>query len=102
MKFGPKNIGPKVSPVTKIQGRNYKKSPGSHYGTREQWYNKRQLVLRRDNYTCNRCSKQYKPPLHGNLHVDHIIPLSKGGSNSTYNLQTLCQNCHKAKHPHMK
>jgi 5-methylcytosine-specific restriction protein A len=30
-------------------------------------------------------------------HVDHIVPLSQGGTNATSNLQTLCQPCHSRK-----
>lgn len=32
------------------------------------------------------------------LHVHHITPLSKGGSNQLSNLQVLCESCHSHKH----
>lgn len=40
--------------------------------------------------------------LRGYFHLDHIIPLAKGGTNNRRNLQLLCQQCNLskgAKHP---
>ncbi|MGL4943487.1 MAG: HNH endonuclease [Thermoguttaceae bacterium] len=31
------------------------------------------------------------------MHVDHIVPRSKGGTNDDDNLQTLCQKCNLGK-----
>ena len=43
------------------------------------------------NKKCNLCDKELK--LSG-FHIDHILPLSRGGNNETENLQILCQPCH--------
>jgi hypothetical protein len=36
------------------------------------------------------------------LHVHHVIPLSRGGSNALSNLLTLCEKHHASKHMHMR
>lgn len=45
-------------------------------------------------HTCLKCGK--KPA----KSVDHVKPLSKGGTNTLDNLQLLCLNCNKAKGAH--
>jgi 5-methylcytosine-specific restriction endonuclease McrA len=32
------------------------------------------------------------------LHIDHVIPLAKGGEHSDENIQLLCQPCNQSKH----
>lgn len=51
----------------------------------------RHEVFKRDNYTCVECGASKKDG--ATLHVDHIIPSVKGGTDEMDNLQTLCQDC---------
>lgn len=44
------------------------------------------------NYSCLRCNKKDIE-----LTIDHIIPLSKGGSNNIDNIQPLCRSCNSLK-----
>jgi hypothetical protein len=53
--------------------------------------NVRNEVWRRDQGKCVQCSSVR------NLEFDHLIPLSKGGSNTTRNLQLLCETCNRRK-----
>ena len=53
--------------------------------------NVRNEVWRRDQGKCVQCSSVR------NLEFDHLIPMSKGGSNTTRNLQLLCETCNRRK-----
>jgi len=48
-------------------------------------------VIVRDGGRCRDCHSAV------NLQIDHIIPLSKGGSSEESNLQTLCHRCNRRK-----
>ena len=52
----------------------------------------RQAVFERDNYTCQYCGN-----VGGDLEIEHIIPVSKGGNNDIRNLVTACRACNRAK-----
>jgi hypothetical protein len=60
------------------------------------WFQIRRIVLKRDNYKCCNCDTTK------NLHVHHIVPIKRGGSNKETNLITLCEKCHILLHPHMR
>lgn len=51
----------------------------------------RHEVFKRDNYTCREWGAKKSDG--ATLHVDHIIPVSKGGTDELDNLQTLCSDC---------
>lgn len=48
-------------------------------------------VWQRDNGRCVECGSNEK------LEYDHIIPVSKGGSNTDRNIQLLCEGCNRSK-----
>lgn len=54
-------------------------------------------VLKRDQYRCVLCGASPAKDGSVSLHVDHIKPYSKGGTNETSNLQTLCEKCNWGK-----
>jgi len=54
----------------------------------------RHEVFKRDNYKCVECGVSKDERC---LHVDHIIPISRGGTDELDNLQTLCVVCNLAK-----
>ena len=54
-------------------------------------------ILQRDRFRCVACGRS--PAKEGNveLHVDHIVPWSRGGQNVEANLRTLCFDCNLGK-----
>jgi 5-methylcytosine-specific restriction endonuclease McrA len=53
---------------------------------------RRFLVFKRDLYQCRICRRAGVE-----LELDHVIPVSLGGSDSMDNLQTLCVPCNRGK-----
>jgi len=52
-------------------------------------------VFKRDSFRCRICGAGADCGV--KLHVDHIKPVSKGGTSDSDNLQTLCQTCNAGK-----
>lgn len=57
----------------------------------------RYTVLKRDNFKCCACGASPAKDPSVELHIDHIIPWSKGGETVLENLQTLCSRCNIGK-----
>lgn len=58
------------------------------------WQRIREQVIQRDGCVCYLCNKITRPSM---IEVDHVIPLSAGGSNDLDNLRTACRRCNQAK-----
>ena len=56
------------------------------------WQKVRDRIFERDGYTCQYCGAHG-----GELHCDHIIPVSRGGTNDDDNLATACAACNLSK-----
>ncbi len=57
----------------------------------------RYQILKRDNFKCCACGASPAKDPAVELHIDHIIPYSKGGETTADNLQTLCSKCNLGK-----
>jgi 5-methylcytosine-specific restriction endonuclease McrA len=54
-------------------------------------------ILMRDGFTCKKCGRSPMKDSDVELHVDHIIPWSKGGETIPENLETKCEKCNLGK-----
>ncbi|MGE3921072.1 MAG: HNH endonuclease [Gammaproteobacteria bacterium] len=70
---------------------NFKKETNEITASRQILIDVQREVWRRDQGKCAICQSQER------LEYDHIIPFSKGGSNTVRNIQLLCENCNRKK-----
>lgn len=56
--------------------------------------NVRRMVIERDGYYCVYCDEDLNDK---EIHLDHVIPESKGGPTTYDNLQVTCRKCNIAK-----
>jgi Homing endonuclease associated repeat/HNH endonuclease len=54
-------------------------------------------VLRRDRFRCVLCGASPATDLGCTLHVDHTVPVARGGKTTADNLRSLCQSCNLGK-----
>lgn len=54
-------------------------------------------VMQRDHFTCCACGASPAKKAGVELHVDHVLPWSRGGETVLENLQTLCSRCNLGK-----
>ncbi len=54
-------------------------------------------ILLRDGFQCQSCGASPLKDRGVELHVDHILPWSKGGDTEEHNLQTKCKRCNLGK-----
>ena len=52
-------------------------------------------VMKRDGFRCVLCGRDASDGV--KLHVDHIVPIAKGGKTIKSNLRTLCEDCNIGK-----
>ncbi len=57
----------------------------------------RYKILDRDDHTCQNCGKKADGFKEIKLHIDHIIPVDKGGKDDEDNLRVLCSSCNLLK-----
>lgn len=81
----------KVSALRRNRKSRKKEADGFHTGKDVS------LIFERQGGLCAYCRKELVKTGKGKFHVDHIQPLSKGGSNWPCNLQCLCPFCNLSK-----
>lgn len=62
------------------------------------WHAIRQIVLRRDGFSCQECKVEVRS---ADADIHHVLPRSMGGTDEIANLITLCDGCHAARHPRL-
>ena len=86
-------LNPKELELKKIRTANYRAmESGLNISclTYKEWIS----LLRKYKFSCLKCG-QHEPRIV--LVMDHIVPLSKGGTSDITNIQPLCQTCNASK-----
>jgi 5-methylcytosine-specific restriction endonuclease McrA len=54
----------------------------------------RAYIIMRDGSRCHLCGKKCRPH---DIHLDHLVPISRGGSHDESNLRVACAACNVSK-----
>lgn len=89
----------KASEKNKARGNHQQRA--KHYGVKYEWFSDL-TILKRDGWQCYICGCSTPKELRGTYEnnapeIDHIIPLSKGGSHTKDNVRCCCRACNGAK-----
>lgn len=83
-----------------------KKYRANYTGSKEGWYELSAKIKDRDGHTCRKCGRTRLDCRRDGLvlEVDHIRPVSRGGTDKPSNLWTLCSSCHSKRpgHKHLR
>ena len=89
-----KTLRPRLTTIgTKaVNDTHQPKSRWGHGRGGRPWRRKRDEIFKRDKYTCQVCCR-----VGGELELDHIMNVARGGTDDDSNLRTICTACHKPK-----
>src|SRR5690606_31343562 len=75
-----------------IQVNNWSEHQGNIREFPSDWPKLRRDVIRRDGKRCRYCGSTDGP-----FHIDHLVPVSRGGSDEPSNLTVSCRSCNLSK-----
>ena len=80
---------------TRIKWHNYSSRKKANGGKLSKGLFEKLMKLQKGKCAC--CQKNLLKLESKKIHMDHIVPLIKGGANEDYNIQLLCQRCNNQK-----
>lgn len=54
----------------------------------------KEMLYKKQKKKCKECGEKFKL---SEMHLDHIVPVNKGGNNEITNFQLLCEHCNCSK-----
>lgn len=97
-----RGLGPQINPMTgRLRAHDTKEERYAiiqdTIKNRRCWQRIRFKILDRDGFRCQYCGLSPRDSAYIVLHIDHIMPRSRGGDDSEKNLITSCNICNAGK-----